>query len=301
MGLGLVLGSLGLLALPAFARRWGRLVCPAEWSRVCGTSLALGASMFELAVVLYAIPAVAGVVGASDVAAMCRRVLEPFDPAIGPVGAAAAVLAVAIPASGLVALVQADRTAHRAYVEHWRGEHRPRAGYELVTLDSPVPVAVAVPARVPQVVVTRAIVDQLSAAQLAAVVRHELAHLQHGHDRSLAVASALEHAFPFVPVVRAGTAAWRAGMERWADETAAGSSLERRDSLREALIGVTWMLTDTRLAAFSSADCLLERLDALSAPPQTPSRLAGSCLRIPLVAAIVLVALAIGLCMGITS
>lgn len=297
MGVALLLGSLALLALPGVSRRWGRRARPADWSHVCGTTLVLGALMFELGAVLYAIPTIARSLGFTELATMCRQVLEPFT--AGPrVGFAAAVLAVTVPSLAALGVARARRSARRAYVEPWLGDHEIRRGYELVTLDSTVPVAVAVPGPLPQVVVTRAIVDRLSPHELAAVVRHEMAHLQHGHDGDLAVASALDRAFFFLPFVRKSTGAWRAAIERWADETAAGASRERRRALREALLGVAWMLADPALAAFSNADCLLERLDALETPSRPLSRLARNCLHLPALLAIVIVALALTRCVG---
>ncbi len=87
-------------------------------------------------------------------------------------------------------------------------------------------------------VVSRALVDQLNADELSAVVGHELAHLEHRHHRLLQLAAAVECAFGFLPGARSGVDGLRCAIERWADEDAAGSDSCDRGSARRALVGV---------------------------------------------------------------
>ncbi|MGH9185633.1 MAG: hypothetical protein ACRD0U_07450, partial [Acidimicrobiales bacterium] len=64
----------------------------------------------------------------------------------------------------------------------------------------------------------------------------------------------------------------RTSLERWADEVAAGGVPAQRQVLRGALLEVTRaMVAPTAVAAFSTADTIVERVEAL-AHEMTPLR-----------------------------
>ena len=82
MTLLLLLSGLGLLGLPACARRLGRRLPPAEWARVCAGLLAAGAIVVEASLAIQAAPTMLRTVGLEDIADMCEHVA----PGGAPVG-----------------------------------------------------------------------------------------------------------------------------------------------------------------------------------------------------------------------
>jgi Zn-dependent protease with chaperone function len=260
--------GLALLALPAVARRGGRrLLHPDEWGRLCATAIAGGGLVVEVAAVLYAAPTLATSSGIPMLAQLCQRMLAPLAPG-GPVaGWTAAAVAATLPALGGIGWARARRAARQAWVERGLGHQTLQPGYELVVLPTPYLVAVSVPAlgRAPagQVVISEGLVDALGSDELDAVLRHEAAHLRHRHDRYLAAAAMIDHAFAWFLPARWSTASLRVALERWADEDAA-AAIGDRGLLRQALVSVTVSLVaEPAVAAFSAAETIGERLDAL--------------------------------------
>ena len=143
----------------------------------------------------------------------------------------------------------------------------------------------------------RSLAGELS-DHLDAVLRHEAVHLTCGHHRYLLWAGALEHAFAIVPFARRSTKALRAALERWADEWAAGAATSSRATVRSALVEVTRVQVDPAVAAFSAAETLMERLDALGSDPPQPSLLRRAALYLPCLAAGTAVVVALGLWAG---
>ena len=139
-------------------------------------------------------------------------------------------------------------------VERWVGKHETRSNYELVVVPSPHLLAVSVAGRQPQVIVSTGLIETLLPEELEAVVRHECAHLDQRHQRYLLVARAVDAGFRFLPFVRRSTAAVRIGLERWADEVAAGETAEGRERVREALLMTTAAVVGSELAPFSAAE-----------------------------------------------
>lgn len=121
---------------------------------------------------------------------------------------------------------------------------------------------------------------------MAAVLSHEAAHIEGRHQRFLVLAAAVERALGFVPGVKRSTASLRAGLERWADEASTAGDAGRRTALRDALRSVTRTLV-APVPAFSHADALVERLDALDGPPVPLPLALGAVLYAPGVALVV--------------
>jgi len=158
-----------------------------------------------------------------------------------------------------------NRAQRFGHIEPWLGEHRHFDGWELVVLPCDELFALSVPGNPAQVVVSRGMSTTLAPPELDAVVAHERSHLANRHHRYLLLVAVVGRAFAFVPGVRRSVSALRVALERWADEDAAGRS-DRR-CVAAALARASYLPVPDGLAAFGSASMILERLQALEAPP----------------------------------
>lgn len=294
MALVLLIGGFCLLALPAIGRRLGRRLDPSEWARLCAGLLGAGAAVFEFGLGLVALPTLARAAGFAELAHVCERMLGIMAPGTGPVGWAAAAAAVTLPVVALRGAGLAWRTQRRFRIEPELGEHRPYGADELVVLPSDSLIALSVGGRPGQIVVSQGLVESLSPAELAAVVRHEAAHLHHHHHRFLLLAAAVEAAFARAPLVRRSVVALRTALERWADEDVAGVQESGRSTVRNALVGVVLAVVDPAVAAFTGIDDVVERLQALEAPIPQPSLLRRVAIYAPTIGVSVVVLVAIG-------
>jgi Zn-dependent protease with chaperone function len=266
----LFIAAICLLGLPGAARRFGRRLDPAEWSRFSVAALAAGAVLLEISVLLYAAPTVLRAAGVPHLADLCERALGAVLPGGAVLGWPAAAMAILFPILTGVGAGRARRAQQRVQVEPWLGDHHRADGYDLIVLPTGQILAFSVGGPTPQIVISQGLVDTLSHEEVDAVVRHEAAHLEHRHQRLLLLASALEQGLPLARFLRRSTTALRTGLERWADETAAGASHFSRNVLRGALVGVCAAAVHPAVAAFS-AEALVERLDALDSGPPRPS------------------------------
>ena len=298
MAIVLLVGGYCLLALPALARRLGRHLDPAEWARLCAGLLAGGAAVVESALLLMALPLVARAAGFPELAHVCERMLGMMAPASWPVGWAAALGAVGLPLFAARGVGRAWRTQQRFRIEPELGEHRPYGSHELVVLPTDALIALSVGGRPGQIVVSQGLIDTLSDDELAAVVRHEAAHLEHDHHRFLLLAAAVDAALLPLPLARRSVVAFRTALERWADEVAAGGHEGGRTTVRSALVGVALAVVSPAVAAFTGVDDVVERLDALQAPTPSPSALRRAAIYTPVVAVSVMVLVALGAWIG---
>jgi Zn-dependent protease with chaperone function len=263
--------ALGLLALPAALCRLGRRLDPAEWSRFCLGSLIAGAALLEFTVVLYAAPTALRALGIPELANLCERALGALAPGGRVLGWPAGAVAIALPVAMGVFVRRARRQQAAVHVERCLGDHGEFAGHALVVLPTETVVAFCANGPTPQIVVSDGLVEALGPDELAAVLRHEAAHLELGHQRVLVLAGALARTLFLFPFVRKSTSVLRTGLERWADESAAGASPANRRQLRRALLAVATMKVNVAVPAFSAEDTVAERLDALGAEPVRPS------------------------------
>jgi Zn-dependent protease with chaperone function len=269
----LFLAGVSLLALPAMARRLGRRLAPDEWSRLCVVALVVGAAVLELSLILYAAPTVLRAAGVPELADVCERALGRLLPGRAALGWPAALAALAFPVVAGLGALRAHRSQSAVRVETCLGEHGEFCGHAFVVLPTDSVLAFCSNGPIPQIVVSRGLVAALSPKELDAVLRHEAAHLEYRHQRFLLVASALDHGLAVLPFIRTSTAALRTALERWADEAAAGTSCASRAVLRRALLGVTAAMMNPGVAAFSAAETVVERLNALGDDPPRPSAL----------------------------
>jgi beta-lactamase regulating signal transducer with metallopeptidase domain len=152
-------------------------------------------------------------------------------------------------------------------VEQELGWHGTLGGHQLVVLPSEELVAFSTAGRPGQVVMSRGLITALSDDELAAVLRHEVAHVQHRHQRYLLLARVVERSLGLLPMVRRGVTALRCAVERWADEAAAGPRSSGRASVHAALLRVAELTAMPEVAAFTTPETVAERLEALRTAP----------------------------------
>ncbi len=264
----LLLGcGLGLLVVPACARPVGRRLPPSEWAKACAGLVGIGAILIEASLALQAAPTVLRAAGLEDVAELCEHALGPVAPGGVPVGVAAGVAATAVVLLAGRWVLAARRGWRMVRVERGIGWHTTVAGHELVVLPSGDPVAFSTAGRPGQVVISHGLITALSDSELAAVLRHELAHLHHRHQRYLVLAGAVQHSLGLLPLVRSAAATLRCAVERWADEEAAGDDAAGRASVHTALLRLAELAAMPEVAAFTTPGTVAERLDALHANP----------------------------------
>ncbi len=263
--------TLALAAMPGLLRPLGRRLHPADWARSVAVSFTAALVLWELTLLFLAAPVVLRAAGAHELAAACARMVGRLVPGSRWVGWPASVGAVILPWIVLMGVRRA-RSAQRALAEiALVGRRTVLAGHEVVVVDDARALAVSVDAYGGVVVVSRALVEQLDPDELSAVVRHELAHLDHRHHRLLQLAAAAECAFGYLPGARSGVDSLRCAIERWADEDAAGDDSRVRGSTRRALVGVAIGGLSVDAAAFGGLATVIERVTALDSPPPAPS------------------------------
>ncbi|MGH9185793.1 MAG: M48 family metalloprotease [Acidimicrobiales bacterium] len=228
----------------------------------------------EVAAVLYAAPTLARSSRIPVLDALCQRMLGPLASG-GPVtGWIAAAVALMLPALGGLGWARARHIARSARIERGLGRHRRCGEHQLVVLPTPHLVAVSVPA-LPgvgygQIVVSEGLVDTLAPGELDAVLRHEAAHLDHRHHRYLAAAAVIDHAFAWFPPARRSTATLRVALERWGRRRRRGRKRRPWGGARRPVGSPASLVADPSIAAFSAAETIGERLDALETDAPQP-------------------------------
>jgi hypothetical protein len=270
MAVSLVLTGLAVAALPALLRRLGRRVAPSEWAQLSFIALVGAVVLVEAGLVLLAAPGVLRSLGMGFLADACDRLVGPLVPFGDGAGWAAAALAVAIPVLGGAGWFRARRRLSTLTIEPYLGRHQRHEDHEVVVLPTEAHIAYSVDSGSPQVVLSQGLIDALDEAELEVIVAHELAHLRHDHPRMLLVAAGVRSALAWWPAARYSHRAFRASIERWADECAAGGQESTRRSLRDALHKVAAVARPVPIATFSLADATAERIEAMRSHAEAP-------------------------------
>jgi hypothetical protein len=153
--------------------------------------------------------------------------------------------------------------------EPWLGCHHLDHGVDLVTLPCAEPLAYAIPGRPDQIAITEGLAAALDRHEMDAVLRHEHAHLRLRHHRALVLARDIEARFGWFGPARRSVAGLRLAVERWADEDAGSASEMARPAVRRALLK-TVALAIGPVPAFTEADTIMARLEALAVAPPRP-------------------------------
>ena len=257
-------GALG--AVPTLCRRWTRRVHPAVATKAIAASLAGALLATELTAVTLGAPVVLRAAGAHGLATRCASMARHVVVGSPWMGWAAAIGALMLPGAVSVGFRRARGAQRGLHEVALLGRCVSLVDHNVVIVESSTPVAVSVAAHGGVVVVSDSMVEQLTDAELAAVLRHERAHLDHRHHLLLVLAAAAECGLGFLPWVRSSVVDLRCSIERWADEDAAGSDVASRQSTRRALLGVAVGGLSVDVAAFAGLGTVLERIAALDVP-----------------------------------
>ena len=281
------LGAIGLVlvAAPAWVAPLGRHLHPADWARWVAGSLALGAVALEAAMLFTAAPTVLHAAGVHGLADACIRMAGSAPPGGAPAGWAAAAVAVALPTM-IVSSWWINRQKQRRIAAAVAiVPAADRFGGDVFVVPYHDPLAFSVPHTAGgRVVVSTALATALSESELAAVVRHERAHLRYRHGSYLMLGAALDRALVLHPFVRASTAQLRCALERWADEEAAGATAADRATARGALLAAALAPLPVAVAGFGPVETVAARVAALERPAQRSTPLSRLVATAPLLA-----------------
>lgn len=185
-----------------------------------------------------------------------------------PVPDAVAVTAAVALAAALLNLARSVHR-HRTAARRLTGAG-PTAG-GVVVADSSEPLAVAVPGRPGQILLTTGMLKVLDADERRAVLAHERAHLTHRHHAAVLLTSAAAAVNPLLRPARDAVAFL---VERWADEEAA-TGLGNRDLVARAVARAALATADFRTPApvlGVHGGVIVRRVRALHRPAPTATR-----------------------------
>lgn len=269
--LAVVGAAAALVALPGALDRFGRRLRPWEWGWLSTIGLGGGLVLLEAVLLLRAAPTLLRAGGVVWLATACERVLQPLVAGGPVVGWAAALGAVALPASAAVHWRRGRRLRARLAGDLWLGERRVIGGHPVVVLPIARPMALSFEHHgAPSIIVSDGLLRVLDDAQVEAVVRHEAAHLRHAHQRLLTVAAVAEGVLGWLPPVARTAGAVRLAVERWADEEAAASAAGGRHAVRDSLLVLADVDPLAGVAAFTDAATIVARVAALESPSPPP-------------------------------
>lgn len=263
--------AVALVILPGLTERIGRRLAPKEWTWLCAVALGGGLVLLELGLAARAAPPALRAAGVASLASACERLLGPLLPG-GPVASwAAAAAALALPALAAAEYRRGRRVRRRLAADLWLGERRIVAGYEVVVLPVARPFALSFDHHHGRTIVASdGLLAGLAPAHSEAVVRHEVAHLRHRHQRLLILISVVDRTLGWLPGVPRSVAALHLAVERWADEDAARPSSAARLAVRDSLLALAGAAPAAGVAHFGDAKTVAARIAALEAPPPRP-------------------------------
>lgn len=234
MTVALILGGLILLAFPGWLDPRHRLG-PAQFARISRASMALGSAGILLGFTAWGVPAMLHWADAAGIPGLCDAVVHRLPFGGLELAIPMSAIAIAITGRAFAAARRARLSARRARVDPFFGRHQQVGRFDVVVIPSAQLVAVGVPGDEPQIVLSEGLVAELSAIELDAVIRHEVAHHRLRHRQYLVIATVIDQVFGWIPPVRVSVASLRNAVEEWADLESTRSSNSRAATLRSAL------------------------------------------------------------------
>lgn len=260
-----LLAGLALVAGPGLIRL-GR-GHPAHMARNGLAVQLIGFALVEAGLLLWAAPALLDLVGATDLARVCRRMLGGLVPGGWETGVAAGVGAVALAGLAARGILRARAVQGSMRLGRLLGNHHLNDDHHLVVLPVDEPIAYTVGGRPPQVVISQGLLAAVGPRGAEAVCAHEIVHARHRHHRYVVALAGIESAFAWYPLAKQGAVMVRLALERWADEEAGECTDEGREGVRRALLAAAFKIVGRDVAAFGSADTWATRVRALDEPP----------------------------------
>ncbi len=259
--------GIAFLILPGALRESLTRAKPQFWARIAAGSLITGATLLAVGLLAMAMPTLLTSIGAHHLAALCRRLIHDTLALGHPGGITAAVflLVIGIRAAGGMMAIRRSRQA--TLLEHWVGTHHPGEGHDLVVVPTDTPIAMSSSLPRAQIILSTGLVKSLRQEEVEMVVRHELSHIRGRHHRYLELATVIENTLGWLPPVRSSTQVLRLGLERWADEEAAGPDPAARRALRSALLRTTGLHVMPGYATLGTPEMLTCRAQALAECP----------------------------------
>jgi len=247
----------------------------ARWARSSAAALVLGLAALEIGLILLALPAVLRVLSAAGLASWCSELVAPIAVGDG-LGWVAALAATVVAARLLWASRRVQAAARTARIEPWLGHHEAHDDFDLVVLPTDELIAVSVPGREPQVLLSNGLVDALESDQLELVIRHEAMHHRFNHWRFNMLAVTLQQAFSPLPLVHRSAEALRTAIEVWADDATLAAAPTARARLSETISDVCGAARadSMRVALPRSTSMRLDRLAVAETSPSFPRRVA---------------------------
>jgi len=284
-------------ALVAVGGWWPRRLglSPRARARIVAVCAAVGLAMIVFGLVTLAVPTVLRAVGAAGAAASCRHVLGFGALGSEAVGWCAAALVVVVVWRAVIAVASAYRSVRASRVEPWLGRHEDRGDFDLVILPTDRLLAMSVPRRRAQVVISQGLVDCLEPGELEAVIRHEDAHRRHHHPRYALVALVAGRALAPLPGAGHSAAALRDALEMWADDAAAGPRRSSRSVVRDAILALSRSGPGADGAGRVNGRQIAERLRTLGNGAPAPSLALRCSVAAPLLAMTAIVTMTVAI------
>ena len=262
----LFLAALALLLVPAALGSIGHRLSHPERTRLMVGSLTVGITLVEVGLILTAAPTVLRAFRMTDLAAVCERLAGHGLSGNVVVGWAAATLALILPCLALVGAQRSRNVQHRMRADSWVGTHSRLGPYELVVLPTSSMLAVSVPGRPGQILLSEGLMTALKPMEVEAVLRHEAAHLDLRHGSILTIVSMMQWSVGWLPMMRRSLSSLRLSLEQWADAVAV-EDLGSSQPLLAALRTYVSLAVSPYAAGFSAAETIGWRVHALVKHP----------------------------------
>jgi len=264
-----VLSGMAILAVSNVVAGLSANAHPEHQSKLILGALGTGAVLFVSGLVLWSAPTVLDMVGMTDLALVCRRMIGGLVPGGRVGGLTMAVAAAVIVLAGGRGGLNVVRTQRRLRVEMLLAPHVQQEGYDLVVLPTARQLAYTVGGRRPQIVLSQGLVDT-NPRIVESIAAHERVHARQRHHRYLGAAAVIGAAFGWIPTVSRALDGLHLALERWADEEAALTSRGGRAGLRKALLTASVGPVAEAVPGFGGPTMVAARIDALAQDP--PSR-----------------------------
>lgn len=262
-----VLSGMAILMVSNVVARLSANAHPEHQSKLILGALGTGAVLFVSGLVLWSAPTVLDMVGMTDLALVCRRMIGGFVPGGQVGGLTVAVAAAVIVLAGGRGGLNMVRTQRGLRVETLLAPHLQQEGYDLVVLPTTRQLAYTVGGRRPQIVLSQGLVDTNPPRIVESITAHERVHARRRHHRYLGAAAVIGGAFGWIPAVSRALGGLHLALERWADEEAALTSRGGRAGLRNALLTASIGPIADAVPGFGGPRMVAARIDALAQDP----------------------------------